>query len=287
MEPLVLELTQDELQLAKQFYQDYLLENSSPYVLFFAKQDTLTITAYKSGKMVIAGKEAQSEYEMWIVKLNKQSKFDKLNIIGSDEVGTGDFFGPVVVVAAYVKKEQIDYLLNLGINDSKQLSDKKIVRLALRIKNEIPYSLLILDNVKYNELIDKGYNLNKLKAMLHNHAIIRLLNKIKVTPDKIVVDQFCSPSNYFEYVRREKKVIKDLTFQTKAESKYLSVACASIIARYVYLQKLDEMSRDLGFKLQKGASNLVDDQILKIIDLKGKDYLYNIGKLHFKNYTKL
>ncbi len=42
--------------------------------------------------------------------------------IGSDEVGTGDYFGPIVVTAAYVKKEDIKYLESLGVKDSKKIN---------------------------------------------------------------------------------------------------------------------------------------------------------------------
>ena len=74
----------------------------------------------------------------------------QLSIIGSDEVGTGDFFGPITVCAAYVRKDQLHLLKELGVQDSKNLNDDQISTIAKQIIPFLPYSLLILDNEKYN-----------------------------------------------------------------------------------------------------------------------------------------
>ena len=57
----------------------------------------------------------------------------QLSIIGSDEVGTGDYFGPITVCATYVNSDQIGLLKELGVQDSKNLNDDKISAIAKQI----------------------------------------------------------------------------------------------------------------------------------------------------------
>ena len=57
---------------------------------------------------------------------NLPTNISQLSMIGSDEVGTGDYFGPITVCAAYVRQDQIHLLKELGVQDSKNLNDEKI-----------------------------------------------------------------------------------------------------------------------------------------------------------------
>src|SRR5690348_2813095 len=54
--------------------------------------------------------------------------------IGTDEAGKGDYFGPLVIAGVYVDAHSASQLLALGVCDSKQLSDAKILSLAEEIK---------------------------------------------------------------------------------------------------------------------------------------------------------
>ena len=110
-------------------------------------------------------------------------------------------------------------------------------------------------NEKYNELLDKGNNQGKLKALLHNKAIINLLAKIAPTkPDGILIDQFTQPDTYYKYLANQKQVQRDnVYFATKGESIHLAVAAASILARYSFVKQFDELSKKAGMQLPKGA----------------------------------
>jgi len=185
------------------------------------------ITLYKSKKAVFQGKDVSAYQEIY------QSKF--IEHSGSDEVGTGDYFGPVVVAACFINQDTYQKIKHLGIQDSKQLDDILIRKIAPQLMDACSYSVLIVDNTKYNQ-IHKQYNLNAIKALLHNQAYKHLEKKIKQLPELNVVDQFTPENLYYNYLKNEKDVIKTLHFETKAESKYLAVACASVIARYTFLQ---------------------------------------------------
>ena len=49
--------------------------------------------------------------------------FSQWSVVGSDEVGNGSYFGPLVVCAVYASKDQLPALKALGVKDSKMLTD--------------------------------------------------------------------------------------------------------------------------------------------------------------------
>ncbi len=212
----------------------------------------------------------------------------KMSAIGSDEVGTGDFFGPITVVAAYVKKENIPLLQELGVRDSKDLKDEKIISIAKEIKDVVPFSLLTLKNEKYNQLQRSGMSQGKMKAILHNQAILNVLAKIAPEkPEAILIDQFVQESTYYQHVKNQKAIAREnVYFSTKAEGIHLAVAAASILARYAFVQYIDKLSEAAGFRIPKGAGAHVDEAAAKLILKKGNDILPAFVKLHFANTDK-
>lgn len=282
--------------------------NTPPYAKWQAKDGDTVITLYESGKVVFQGKDADLASDFWITteKLNsgkvdvknsankeKKEKLDYINpkiyyasTIGSDEVGTGDYFGPIVVTATFVAKENIPFLEELSVKDSKKMTDDKILEVVPKIIKTIPYESIILSNKEYNEKYNSDINMNKIKAILHNKALMTIKNK-EQNYDYIVVDQFAEPYVYFNYLKTSSNVVRNITFMTKAEDKCLSVACASIISRYIFLKEFDKLSKSLEMNLLKGASDKVDEQGLTIVKKYGIDKLSEIAKLNFKNTEKI
>jgi len=294
MKSITIKVDDNKLKKMKYFYESNLVANNNIHALFMAKTEGCTITAYNSKKVLFQGTHAQEEVNIWdnipidqkipTIKENEHTYY--LESIGSDEVGTGDYFGPVVVVSAFLDGNKIDKIKTLNIDDSKKITDADIIKIAPTLFSLIPYSLLVLHNEKYNELMSQGdMNLNKMKAVLHKQAILNLLKKINMTPP-IIIDQFCSIVNFNQYVK-ETKFSKGVNFHTKAESKYASVACASMMARYIFLQEMEKLSDSLKTTLIKGASHKVDNQGKELVEKHGEDILKKIAKLHFKNTQKI
>ncbi|MGG5254838.1 ribonuclease HIII [Neobacillus sp. SM06] len=303
MANIVLKKTISELMEMQKYYQADLLDKNPPGSLFTAKRKTCSITAYKSGKVLFQGIDCEAEAKKWdrAIHSSKASAaiqkkkaaglpegFSSLSVIGSDEVGTGDYFGPITVVAAYVEKDQIPLLKELGVRDSKDLNDEKISAIAKKIKDILPYSLLTLHNEKYNQLQQAGMSQGKIKALLHNQAISHVLKKIvPVKPEAILIDQFVQPDTYFQHLRNEKTIIKDdVFFSTKAEGIHVAVAAASILARYAFVQYFDRLSDVAGMKIPKGAGAQVDEAAARLILAKGSEVLPKFVKLHFANTEK-
>jgi len=300
----VLKCTLETIEKMKTDYKSQLQDKVPQGGLFVAKLPSCTITAYKSGIVLFQGNSALSEAAKWdsSVTSSKTTTTNKpvpknsglpanigtLSMVGSDEVGTGDYFGPMTVVAAFVSNDKFELLKELGVKDSKDLNDKQICEIAESIIHVIPYSLLILHNEKYNELQAKGMTQGKMKALLHNQAIAHVLKKIAPsTPDGILIDQFAVPDVYFRHLSGQKEIIKDkVYFSTKAEGVHLSVAAASIIARYAFIKEFDKLSEKCGLELKKGAGAQVDVVAAKLIKKHGVGALRTYTKLHFANTGK-
>ncbi len=291
------------------FYSDR-IQSKPPYTIFQVKDYDCVTTFYESGKIMFQGIGADIEASFWIeqerIKNNRDinseinkdkskkeekkealidDRFKNISTIGSDEVGTGDYFGPIVVTASFVDIKNKDDLIDLGIKDSKKLTDQKILSIAPILIKKIPHTTFILEPLEYNE---KGItNMNKIKAILHNKVLYSLVNKDNYNYSKIVMDQFVYPKKYFEHINNIPNKITNITFTTHAEDKCLSVAVSSIISRYVFLNYMDKLSKELGFNLLKGASVEVDKQAVDIVNKYGFDKLKSIAKLNFKNTDKI
>ena len=151
---------------------------------------------------------------------------------------------------------------------------------------KVPYSAFVLTNKEYNNLNHENVNMNKIKAILHNKVLLNLVEK-NLPFDKIVVDQFTTPKSYFGYLIDLPKKVTDITFTPRAEEQCLSVACASIISRYIFLREMYKMSEELGKEIPKGAGTNVDEFVQALVNEKGIDILNNYVKLNFKNTQKI
>lgn len=321
-----LKLNKNQLLTIKKFYHKQLKLLPNKKVAFVIDESLVKITVYNNGTLLVQGKNALSMVvfikkllQMKTVSHNNEIKEfchslvknppklkTKSNLetnsflqldnkktyympsIGSDEVGTGDVFGPVAVCCVYLAAKNIDFLQKLGtINESKKISDEKIMKIAPLIMKEVIYSAKIMMPSEYNQTI-KQYNLNKIKALIHNEAIKQTV--LKAPPNiPVILDQFCFPKNYFNYFQDQKdqnEVYTNIIFETKADSSYFSVVLASVIARYLFLTQIAKLSKQINSKLQLGAGKLVDLQIDLIVKQHGLEILPQIAKCNFKNIVR-
>lgn len=295
---VVIKVNDEIKQKMIEYYKDKKIDKVIPYVVFQAEEEDTVITMYESGKVMFQGKSADVDAAMWGVALEntkeKQEKAKKAdekyyntNAVGSDEVGTGDYFGPIVVTATYVKKEDIPYLESLGVGDSKKIDDSKILKIAPEIAKRVKYRSIILSNKEYNEKYAKDINMNKIKAIMHNKVLYQLMVEEKPEVDYIIVDEFAREARYYEYLRDVRDVQRGITFITKAEDKNLAVASGSIISRYIFLKEFDKLCDSIHIPLPKGAGKDVDTIGEEVVEKYGKDKLKEIAKFNFKNTDRI
>ncbi len=295
----VLELNNDQIVELITYYETKAQTIDVENTVVAFEGSNYNVSVYESRKVMFQGKKAKPQFEHWVTTFNivlpeadeKPAEKPKAPTsfyepsIGSDESGSGDYFGPLVVAAVYISKADENFLKKFPIKDSKEMDDKTIIEVIPEIIERIPYSLMILNNDKYNQMIEKGFNLNALKAYLHAQAHKSISAKVgKKGP--IIVDQFVSPQKYYEYLKDFDDVPQVQTFITQAEKHYASVALSSMVARFAFLNQLRKLSKEIHLSLQKGASSSVDEQIAYVIKTHGERQLREIAKVHFANTLK-
>jgi len=203
--------------------------------------------------------------------------------IGVDESGKGDFFGPLCVAGVLVYEKSEQFFLELGIKDSKKISDKKILDLEKKIRANAPYSVVAISNGKYNELYGNIKNLNKLLAWGHARVIENICENHEC--DYALSDQFGDESLIKSALMKYGRNI-EFKQMVRAESD-IAVAAASILARATYVRKMIEMEETYGIKFPKGCSQLVKDAAKEFISKYGKARLKEVCKAHFKTFNEV
>lgn len=292
---ITLLLNDQEINQLKAKYSPSDITYDVDYTLFRVRTQGCTITVYTSRKVVFSGKNAALHAQPFdhgnrvLPKAKKTATPPKTTIeypmAGSDEVGTGDYFGPVCVCACIVEEKDLSVLAALNIMDSKLMNDLKIRECAPVLMKQLAHSILILNNEKYNE-VHKTNNMNEIKAKLHNQAYLNLSRKRNLPP-LMIIDQFMPERAYYRALSNEPEIIKSLHFETKAENKYIAVACASVIARYAFLLQFDKMDEAYTCSFPKGAGPAVDRFAQNFSDHHGFEALYQVAKVHFKNTDKI
>ena len=304
---ITLKVSKNTMEKMNEYFEEKKRIKTPPYAVFQADEADTVVTLYESGKAVFQGISADIDANLWSQmekNLNPSKKIDMkvasnekkketkknskvyyANTIGSDEVGTGDYFGPIIVTASYVTKENIPFLESLGVKDSKKLTDEQILKITPQIIKKIPYYTMTLSNTEYNQRHNK-YNMNAMKAILHNKVLIEMTKQYKQY-DYIVVDQFAEKYVYYNYLKQVPNVQRNITFITKAEDQCLSVACSAIISRYIFIKEFDKLSKKYNHTLPKGAGPIVDEVGAKLVKKYGIDVLNEIAKTNFKNTEKI
>jgi ribonuclease HIII len=232
---------------------------------------------------LIEGKKISSDFK----KSTKRNVELGFPIIGTDESGKGDYFGPLVSAGVYVDEQTAKDLMAYGVKDSKELSDSKNSELAHKVAKICKgrFAIIEISPEKYNDLYEQlkreKKNLNTLLAWGHAKAIEEILSKVdcKVA----IADQFADESFILGKLQEKGKKI-ELIQMHKAEQN-IAVAAASILARARFLEKLSKLSNEYKIDLPKGASQTVIENAKKVVDMYGEETLRKVAKLHFKTTT--
>ncbi|MDD4504081.1 MAG: ribonuclease HIII [Clostridiaceae bacterium] len=204
-------------------------------------------------------------------------------LIGTDESGKGDYFGPLVIAGVYADAEMKKKLKEIGAVDSKTLSDTRIHKLAEEIARVCQYSVVTVGNRRYNEMYDEIKNLNKLLAWGHARVIENLLELVEC--NNVLSDQFGSPE-LIKNALMEKGRKVELEQRPRAEENVV-VAAASILARNEYVKAMDKLSEEYEMEFPKGGSAMVVEAAREFVLVHGKGELNNVAKLHFVITGKL
>ncbi len=253
-----------------------------------AQGSGVTVTLYNSGKILVQGKNTESFLNEYLntthqKQISQTSLIDpKLykysSWIGTDESGKGDYFGPLVIAAVLIDETNKEIISNMGVQDSKKITDSTIEKLAVKIKKHTINSIVVISPEKYNQLYESFKNLNKLLAWGHARAIENILEKKECK--NALSDKFGDES-LIKNALKAKGVDINLEQRPRAEDD-LAVAAASILARNEFVQRIKKLSALYQIDFNKGASQKVKDQARYFVQNIGRNKLENIAKLHFK-----
>ncbi|MGL4647438.1 MAG: ribonuclease HIII [Mycoplasmoidaceae bacterium] len=274
-------LNNDEKALILKYMKSHLKDNTSKDITYFFKTKNYSMTIYQNNTLLIQGSNYDNILKMLKVlplTLKEDQKIKRINI-GSDESGNGDLFGGIAIAAVKIPKENWTKIQELGVKDSKLLTDQYMKNIYDEILKLTEHAIININPLQYNELFNKYQNINTIKTYGHNLAIKEIAKK----NDCALIDQYTNLNKFKSHLQiLQEKPWYDFKLETKAESKYLEVACASILARINFLKQIETISKELNMFIPLGANPKNVNEPLAIIK-KQKLNLSKYLKEHFKN----
>lgn len=290
--PFVAQIEDTKAELLLQYLKDQNFVITKPLHTHFAAQKKgIHCTLYLSGKLVVQGKESAEFIEFYLepkiletfLHTHPLSFNSFTSHIGIDESGKGDFFGPLCIAGVYVKPEDFAILHSFGIKDSKLLTDTMICKQAALIQKQCMVHIVKINPPKYNEIYPHFKNLNHLLAWGHATTIDKLVERSGC--QKVLIDQFANESVVEQALKRKKLKI-NLTQRHRGEED-LAVAAASILARYAFIEGIDQLGKTIEITLPKGCSQAVKKAGQYILRNLGENTLRNVCKQHFKTLDQI
>jgi ribonuclease HIII len=246
----------------------------------------VVIAFYKSGKCVVQGGGADEFAAEFLGGAEGgPSTLETLDtdLVGTDESGKGDYFGPLVTAAVLVPAGQERVLEELGVRDSKQLSDRAAREAARSIRDGYEHEVVVIGPSRYNEMYEGFRNLNSMLGWATAQAAAAVLERCPC--ENMLSDKFGHDHHIADALKAKGHDV-NLVQKVRAESNP-AVAAASILARQAFLDSLDRLSKECGMKLPKGAGSPVMPVARKIYQEGGRDALSKVAKLHFKTTLKI
>jgi ribonuclease HIII len=264
----------------------------APYAHFSVKSNTVVATLYRSGKLVLQGSGLdafEKEFLDGVAVTPPQETPEELRfvspLVGSDETGKGDYFGPLVVACVYADPAQAPELLRMGAADSKSVSDAQARRAAAVLSSRFDHEVLSLMPEEYNRRYAEVGNLNVLLAELHAEIITRLLARHWAC-GLVLVDRFAA-ADVLERALSASGAKCSKLVQVPGGERNPVVAAASILARDRFLADLAKCEEASASDLHKGAGPEVEKAARRVLEIGGVALLSKVAKLHFKTTRKL
>jgi len=257
---------------------------------FQARADGVVVSAYRSGKVVFQGKNAEALMARAGFAVPEGGAAASSGFVlthataGSDESGKGDYFGPLVVAAVVVEPGQVADLSKAGVRDCKKMADGSVLRAAKAIRDTCAHGIVSLDPTEYNQRHAAEGNVALFLSRMHGEAVAMA---VAAAPncERVVIDKFTHVSRLEEALRNA-GVDLPSEIRTKAEDNP-AVAAASVLARAEFLIRLGELGQEWGTELPKGASAAVERVAKDIFRAGGLTALDAVAKTHFRTTLRV
>ena len=292
-ETVVLKLEPDEQrELRRQVNEGGFEFRSVDHAHFSVRGDGVIATLYRSGKLVVQGSGAALFVERHLgrseghvsssVGADSPMAAELVSgpLIGGDESGKGDYFGPLVVAAVRLEEGDAEKLRRGGVMDSKKVADATAHRLGPALREKFPVAVRVLDPPEYTRRQAEHGNV----ALLLSEVYREVVEEIALPGCAVLIDQFSKNKSRLEKAFRGLDI---KLFQEHRAERAMAVAAASLVAREVFLVRLRELSEEVGLDLPKGAGPPVLRAGRELLRVHSKDILDRVAKVHFKTTAKL
>lgn len=284
-------------QLREQLQRRGFVFRDVPHAVFAAEAPGLTVTFYRSGKLLVQGR-GTTDFVLYVLEpeILKEARLGYESVlnpelvmprIGIDESGKGDYFGPLCVAAVYVNERIIRAWQGHGIRDSKNVtSDARLLELARLIRGTpgVVHEIVEIGNQAYNRLYSKLGNVNLVLAWAHGRVLRDMLAKrhlMDPIPVRAISDQFATNKAVLEKAMQGVSEAIEFVQKHKAEDD-VAVAAASILARARFISRLRRLGAAYGITFPPGASGAVVEAARQFVARYGAEALAKVAKLHFR-----
>jgi ribonuclease HII len=170
-------------------------------------------------------------------------------VLGIDEAGRGPVIGSMFIGGFMVDESDLEEVEDLGVKDSKKLSDKKRESLAEKLRE---MGEPFLKEITASEIDDlrEVMSLNEIEIQGFTEVIERS------DADEIIVD--LPEPDGDRFIRKMKKELpakfenRDFTAEHEADDNFPIVSAASIIAKSARENHVDELKKKYGYDFKSG-----------------------------------
>ena len=273
-----IDLSEEEIGNLKQGIEReglQLLPSTNEYELMRVKEKDFFFVAYSTGKMVF-----QESVSM-------DSLLDEIlipahaDIVGTDEAGKGEWYGPLVVAGVVLTPGQTHFLRKMGVGDSKTLSVFRVSEIGKVVEHSsIEKEVRVFPPDMYNVLIEdfkkEKKTLNDLLAWAHGEVIVSLLTRVQergIYPETVYIDKFDvgDASRGLEHLSSFDVTVVQ---KTGGESE-VAVAAASVLAKFTFEEEFTRLNETYGVDLRNSLPEEIPPHILP-----------HVAKMHFKNVKR-
>lgn len=281
---IVRDMTMNQIQLLRRYLATAGMKEEDERLpkgtMFLARGEGCVVTAFQSGKVLFQGRECGAVLEKADaaiqIPINKGSGTNVFPVVGGDESGKGDLFGPLVVAAFAARtEEERRSIVRAGARDCKLMTDAEVMTVEKRLNELGKSSVVVLPPEEYNRRYAAVHNINILLNELYGDLLQSMA--LAVGARTVILDKYGNRALSLWKGRPEFNFI----VETHAEQ-YPEVAAASVLARAAFLKGLHETAREHALGgLPKGASRETQDFMRQLAKREGKELLRSVAKVNF------
>lgn len=256
------------------------LLNGGPGVRFAMRSQEGVVTAYYGGKVLFQGKDSVRLLSLAdeVVRRAPFVPGEPLTfpVVGGDESGKGDLFGPLVVAAFAARDEaERSKVIRLGARDCKLMTDDEVRSVGAGLRGLGASSVRVVMPDEYNERYARVHNVNVLLNQLYGELLLGIATRVGA--QTVILDKYGSRALGLWSAPQGFRFI----VEPHAE-RYPEVAAASVLARAAFLEGLQRTARENGLpSLPKGASTETQAFMRRLAAERGRELLQSVAKVNF------